>query len=119
MNLLTFFISFLCVILEISCHTATATTQVHYHFCEENVPKKDFITAALEFEPMTFNISLSALDYMLQNLGKIQELIENQGQNVDILVLPEYSLTSTAVLSLDLHQRNQFAQEIPRLRFYL
>lgn len=85
-----------------------------HHFCEDNVANKDFIAGVVEFEPVPFNSSLSAIDYMLQNVVKIQKLIETEGQNVDILVLPEYSLTSTAILNLDFVQRNRFAQEVPK-----
>ena len=60
---------------------------VAYQECEDfQAPsKRDFNAAVIEYQPVPFNDQINAHDYLLLNVAKLQEYIE-QNPHLDIFV---------------------------------
>ena len=85
---------------------------------KKNLPKnKDQYTAAvLEYEPIELDDYVTNPEkYIISNVNRIKQLIVPM-KDLDILVFPEYALTSTKVL--DRKDFDEFAQELPEQIFH-
>lgn len=89
--------------------------------CENDVKsrvKQTFLAAVVEYEPVTFtNNGMSPNEYMMQNVQEYKTFVHEAKQlGVDIVVFPEYGLTSTIPVqdtSMDMSTFVEFAQEVP------
>ena len=72
---------------------------------------KHYTAGVIEYEPIELNDDVTNPEkYMISNVNRIKQLIVPK-KDLDILVFPEYALTSTKVL--DRNDFDKFAQEIP------
>ena len=82
---------------------------VAYQESEEIYTKRDFKAAVIEYQPVPFNPQITAHDYLMQNVAKLKEYT-TQNPHLDVLVFPEYGLTSTEVLNFNI---DLYAQDLP------
>ena len=91
--------------------TQTFVSLAHQICDQIPAPQRDYKVAVIEYQPVEFHTNISAPEYILKNVAKLQEFAENC-VDCDILVFPEYGLTSTSVLNVP--NLNDYAQEIPK-----
>ena len=82
---------------------------VAYQESEEIYTKRDFKAAVIEYQPVPFNPQITAHDYLMQNVAKLKEYT-TQNPHLDVLVFPEYGLTSIEVLNFNI---DLYAQDMP------
>ena len=61
--------------------------------------------AVIEYMPQPFDENILAKDYILSNVYLLKSYVQELTPEVDIIVFPEYALTSTKILRLDLLPR--------------
>ena len=61
--------------------------------------------AVIEYMPEPFHEKIAAKDYILSNVYHLKSYVQEITPEVDIIVFPEYSLTSTKILRSDLLTR--------------
>ena len=90
----------LCLLVMIFMPTITCYGQQHYENCDI-IKKQDYdiTVAVIEYMPEPFDETLAPKDYMLSNLNRLKEFIIGVATEVEIVVFPEYALTSTEVLT--------------------
>ena len=81
----------------------------------KNTNYNQYTVAVVEYEPIELDDDITNPEkYMISNVNQIKQLIVPK--NLDIVVFPEYALTSTKVL--DRNDLDQFAQELPEQIFH-
>ena len=81
--------------------------------CEKGAyVKTSFGAAVVEFQPVDLNMSMSAHANILRNVKSLEYFIQEPSE-VDILVFPEYGLTSTKIHTMTAKEFDHFAQEVP------
>ena len=78
----------------------------HYRNCDI-IKKQDYDinVAVIEYMPEPFDETLAPKDYILSNVNRLKEFVEGVTAEVEIVVFPEYALTSTEVLRLNVVPR--------------
>ena len=75
-----------------------------------------YTAGVIEYEPIELSDDVTNPEkYMISNVNRIKQLIVPK-KDLDILVFPEYALTSTKIL--DRNDFDQFAQELPEQIFH-
>ncbi len=124
MKLLKFepFSSILIVLLIVMMLNAGETKTTQSHSCEKYVndfrpPKRDWVAVVVEFQPDNFTPGRdSPIELLFKTLDQFRGfIIQAKTSGADIIVFPEYGLTSNIVTKKQVTQDifDQFAQEIP------
>ena len=71
---------------------------------------REVSVAVIEYGPPGYDQVMTPHEYMIRNIENLKELISDN--ELDVLVFPEYALTSTEVLDFDNFE--DFAQVIPK-----
>ena len=79
----------------------------HYQSCDiiKKRYSEDIEVAVIEYMPVPFDENINAKDYILSNIHNLNLLIKNVSGKVEVIVFPEYGLTSTEIISSDLIPR--------------
>ena len=79
----------------------------HYQSCD--IIKKHYSeeieVAVIEYMPVTFDENINAKDYIVSNIHNLNLLIQTVSEKVEVIVFPEYGLTSTDIIRSDLIPR--------------
>jgi hypothetical protein len=79
----------------------------HYQSCDiiKKRYSEDIEVAVIEYMPVPFDENINAKDYILSNIHNLNLLIKNVSKKVEVIVFPEYGLTSTEIIRSDLIPR--------------
>ena len=79
----------------------------HYQSCDiiKRRYSEDIEVAVIEYMPVPFDENINAKDYILSNIHNLNLLIKKVSEKVEVIVFPEYGLTSTEIIRSDLIPR--------------
>ena len=79
----------------------------HYQNCDiiKEHYSEEIEVAVIEYMPVPFDENINAKDYILSNIHNLNLLIQNISEKVEVIVFPEYGLTSTEIIRSDLIPR--------------
>ena len=75
-----------------------------------NLVQGKVTVSVIEYQPLPLDLNKSAHDYMLANVQKLAQVTQLECQRSDLVVWPEYALTSVDVLNLE--SVEDFAQDL-------